>query len=187
MLIYTQWTPLRKARTLNETASSFGARIPMATEPPVDAGTATGQATINMRNGGGLMSSRLMVIPYGVGTNDQTFSFRVLGWRRFGEERDVDMIWIGPILLVEANCIIDDTLVGLALKKILATEIFCDTITLQGTSGVANISHELVSPADGITIAHAMVDTKGCDRVEVQFKVGTATSANALIAMTSKP
>lgn len=185
--IGTQWTPLFKARSVNETSANFVAKVPMATEPLDDVPgvtTATSQASINMRHGATILQNGLMILPYGVGADNTTFSMRFIGWRRLGASNDpTRYIWVGPIMLGEFNCIIDSDLVGLAGRLIVATEFFCDTITLQGTSGNANISHEILSPADGVTMAHVILDTKACDRVEPSFKVGTATSANALIAM----
>ncbi len=182
--VCTQWTPLRKARTVNQTSNAFVAKVPLATEPADDSADATGQCSINMRNGGANTQNGLMILPYGVATDNQTLSFRAIGWRRLGADNDpTRYIWIGPIMLGEFDCIADATLVGLAGRLVNETEIFCDTITLVGTSGNPTVSCEILSPADGLNMAHVVIDAKGCDRVELSFKVGTATSANALVAM----
>lgn len=181
MQITTQWTPLRKARSVNQTSTSFVSKVPLATEPVDDAASATGQASLNMRHGGSITQNGLFILPYAVATDNQTFSLRVIGWRPLGTA-DATLIWV-PFLLLEALCTADATLVGLSGRLIGATEVFCDTITLVGTSGNANVSHELVSPADGVSAAHIVVDTKGCDRVEISFSTGSsATSCNALVA-----
>lgn len=179
--IQTQWEALRKARSVNQTSASFVAKIPQAAEPSDDAGSATGQASIDMRAGGAHTQNGLIIVPYCVGSDNNTFSVRVIGWRRFGVD-PLTLIW-WPILLLEALCTADATLVGLAGKTIVATEIGADTITLVGTSGNANVSHELVSPADGVSQAHIIVDTKSCERIELSFSTNSsATSCNALVS-----
>jgi hypothetical protein len=182
-MIRTQWAALRKARSVNQTSSSYVAKAPMATAPLDDAASATGQASIDMVGASGNTANGVMILPYGVGADNTTFSFRVLGWKLFGPVNDPDtLIWVGPIMLGEFDCIIDSDLVGLAGRRIVATECFCDIIALNGTSGNANVSHEIVSPADGLNMAHVILDTKGCDRIELSFKKGTATSCNALVS-----
>ncbi len=181
--VMTSWGPLRKCRSVNQTSTSFVAKVPKAAEPVVDAASATGEATIDMRNGGSLSQNGLIILPYGLHasiTNNLTFSMRVIGWRRFGDD-STTYIWI-PVKLLEVLCTVSSTLVGLAGKTIIATEMFADTITLVGTSGNANVSHELVSPADD-TLGHIVVDTKGYEKIELSFSTGSSvTSANALVA-----
>lgn len=180
-VLMTQWTPLRKARSVNQTSNGYVSKVWTTTEPVTDAATATGQATLNMRNGNSATQNKLMILPYAIGSDNNTFSMRVIGWRCFGTD-PTTLIW-GPILLLEVLCTLDSTLVGVTGSLILVTEMFCDTITLVGTSGNANISHELLNPADGVSTAHVMVDTKGCDKIECSFTTGaSATSCNALIA-----
>lgn len=182
MFLTTPTMPLRKFRSVNCTSSSFASRIPQATEPVDDSADATGQCSLDMAAGGGVTYNGLMILPYAIGSDNNTFSIRVVGYRKFGQNPQT-LMWIGPILLVEALCTLDSTLVGIAARTILNTEMFCDTITLVSTSGNANVSEEMVSPADGVTIAHIMVDTKGCERVSLEFSTGSsATSCNALVA-----
>lgn len=179
--IMTQWTHLRKCRSVNQTSTSFVSKVPLATDPVDDTSTATGQATIDMRNGATLTQNALIILPYATASDNQTFSVRVIGWRRLGDSQ-ASYIWI-PVLLCEVLCTADSTLVGLAGRLIVATEIFCDTITIVGTSGNANVSCELVSPADGVSVAHLVVDTKGFDKTELSFSTGSsATDCNALVA-----
>ena len=185
MTLMTQAMPLRKFRSVNCTSTSFVQRLPQAIEPVDDSADATGQCSINMSNGSGVTQNGLMIVPYGLHasiTDNLTFSIRVVGYRRLGSD-PATLIWVGPITFVEALCTVDNTLIGLAGRLIVATEMFCDTITLVGTSGNANVSHELLSPADGVTIAHLMVDTKGCERVSVEMSTGSSvTSCNCLVA-----
>jgi len=183
-IIQTQWTPLTKARLVNQTSATFVAKTWQAAEPTKDANSATGQTSIDMRNGGGVTQNGLKIMPIGVGSDNNTFSLRVYAWEYYNSGANPDSgIWIASLLL-EALCTIDVTLVGLAGKALGTTDVGVDTITLVGTSGNANISHELVSPADGVSQAHIIVDTKGADKIEITFSTGSsATSCNALVKM----
>lgn len=179
--IMTQWGALKKARSVNQTSTSFVSKVPKAAEPVADAATATGEATIDMRNGGSLVQNGVLILPYAIGSNNNTFSMRVIGWRRFGDNPET-YIWL-PVTLLEVLCTVDSGLVGLANKTIIATEMFCDTITIVGTTGNPNVSCEIVSPADAASIAHIVVDAKGFEKIELSFSTGSvATSANAIIA-----
>lgn len=154
-----------KARATNSTATSF----------------TNGQATLTQPSGTGVLSPPttgqytrgvLQVVPYGVGSDNQTMNVRVRGWRPTENN-----LWV-PVMLVQAACTLGAS-VGVAASDVLNTERFADTITLS----VANtgVDSQAVSPAND-SVGHFVVDTKGFPIVEVLMTVGTATSANALVA-----
>ncbi len=177
--IMTQFTPPRKARSVNQTSSSFVSKVPIATTPVDDAVTATGQATVDMRNGGAFTQNGILILPYGSGSG--TFSMRVLGWRQFGTDSHT-LLWI-PTTLAEFLCTLDSAIHGLAGRVVLDTELFCGTIAIVGTSGNANVSCEIVSPAVSGSMAHVVVDTKGFEKIELSFSTGSsATDCNALFS-----
>lgn len=179
--IMTQFTPPRKARSVNQTSSSFVAKIPTVTVPADDAATATGQASVEMRNGGAFTQNGLVILPYGTGSNGNTFSMRVVGWRQFGTDPHT-LLWL-PTTLAEFLCTLDSAILGIAGKTIVATEYFCGTIAIVGTSGNPNVSCEIVSPAVSGSMAHVVVDTKGFEKIELSFSTGSsATDCNALFS-----
>lgn len=195
MLIGTLSSPFRKARSVNQTSATFVQPLPTGTEPRGDAGTATGDSIFQLgpdacytENGvlrtlpsaAGQSQNGVIIVPYGVATDNQTFSFRVIGWRVIGTNPST-WLWI-PVVLGEFLCTADSTLVGVAGKEVVATELFCDTITL--VTGNANISNDINSPADGESIAHVVLDLKGFTKLQLSFETGSsATSCNALIAL----
>lgn len=181
MLLETLSTSFRKARSVNQTSTSFVAKIPTVTEPKGDVGTATGASVIELGNYGGTTQNGVLACFYGVGSNDNTFSARLIGWRSIGENAVSTMLWI-PVLLAEYQVTLSSTYPGIASKTIIATEFFADTITL--TYGNANVSEEIVSPTTNAGIAHVVADLKGFQKLEFTFNTGSsATDCNALLSL----
>lgn len=176
MLIETQSSDFFRVLSTDSTDSSFPSVIPTTTEPTgvgvIELGFSGGQSKAYAPNG-------LVIVPYGTGADDATITgMRVIGWSRLpGDQATTQSLWI-PFILLECAAILS-TAVGVAGSVLTSTYRFCDTITLVGTSGNANISHELISPT-GNVIASVTCDTKGCQKVQVTFDLGTATAANAI-------
>ncbi len=187
-LLGTSAQPFRRARLTNATDNGFPTRVPTKTEPTgtgnnAAQATASGVHSLNGSVRGGIGQNSVIICPYGVGSNDNTFSFRVIGWRVVDDQSDLSLReWI-PVKLAEYSVILSSTPAGAAGGILGATNLFADTIAIVGTSGNDDISMEIVSPADN-TIAHVVVDLKGAQKLEVTFTTGgSATSCNALIAM----
>lgn len=174
MLIQTQAGPFRKALATNSTDTSFPSRVPRL-GIPLDGG-----GVVDLSNGadaGGANENLIVAVPYAVAGNDDTFSMRVIGWRGVGNGASQMGI---PVILAEFACTCCAA-VGVTGGAILATERFCDTITL--VTGNDDVTAEIISPG-GDVIAHVMFDVKGFTSVEFTFDstaVG-ATSMNVLIA-----
>lgn len=115
------------------------------------------------------------VKPFGTGADNATLSVRVVGYRPVGN------LWV-PQTLFEADCVLS-AFVGQGGYDLLATDRVADTIADppagKGTKGVDCV---ILTPADD-SPAEVLVDCKGCPVIEVQFKLGTATGANALVAV----
>lgn len=184
MLLETLSSHFRKARSVNQTSNGYVSKIPTVTEPTGDAATATGASVIDIGTDGNYCQNGMIILPYGIGSNNQTMSVRVIGWRKVGltdgQGGATTTIWI-PVVLAEFACTLSSTPIGIAGAQVLNTELFADTITL--TYGNNNVSVEIISPAADI-IAHAVLDLKGFKKVELSFTTGgSATSCNALVAM----
>lgn len=190
--LMTRAGPWRKVRKTNATNATFPSRIPLATDPFVTAGvsgdadTATGSSVIRLTNElfGGQSQSGAEFLFYGVGADNTTFSARIIGWSPLvtsglTEVTPDTQIWI-PVVLVELACTLSAVPIGLANKAIVATELFCDTMTVVGTTGVAGLDMSITSPAND-TIARVFVDLWGHTELEVTFDMTGATSANALV------
>lgn len=155
---------LQKLLAANSTDNSFPSRVPTATTP-------SGAGVLDLSVGGSKnVPNNLMLLPYAVASDNDTFNVRILGWSLV-----VDLYV--PIILAEVACTACAR-VGVAAKTVINTERFCDTLTL--TYGNSGISTEVVSPAND-TIGHVLIDLKGHSMVEVIFDINSGTtSMNAL-------
>lgn len=121
---------------------------------------------------------------FGTGAADNTFKARVLAWHYVvnpgADHAKETACWV-PITLCEVLVTLG-TMAGPG--GVLSTsELFADTIAIQGTSGNDDVSIDIVSPGDN-TIAHIVVDMKGAQKLEVIFdRNSSATSCNALASM----
>jgi hypothetical protein len=182
--------PFRKVRQTNATDAAFPARTPTATEPSGvgdNAAQATASAVFDLvgdapRHDGRSEKNRMMIVPFGAGADTNTLSLRVIGWRiaydRNKAQQDHKGIWI-PVPLCELLCTLS-TPTGVANRDVVATDLFADTIALTGTTANDDVDISITSPANN-TIAHAVVDMKGFQKVEIIFQTGSsATDCNAL-------
>ncbi len=180
--IETISTSLRKARSVNQTSSSFVDKLFRVGNPydaantsgTGDAATATGASVIKCGIDGGICNNSVCVIPYGTATDGQTCNIRVYGWHDVVGTQS----WF-PKLLCELQATFDSGHPGVAGGAVVVGELFAKTLTV--TYGNANVSCEVVSAATTKLGAHAIVDLKGAKLLEVTFSVGTATSGNALL------
>jgi hypothetical protein len=172
--------PFRKARAVNQTSATFVAKIPTGTEPTGDAGTATGASVIDLAAAlGGESPRSVLIVPYGVGSNNNTMSIQVIGWKLIGTD-PLTWLWV-PVNLLEVLVTLSSTIPGVAGRQVVATELFADTIAI--VTGNANVSVDVNSPADD-TVASILLNLKGCQKLELSFETGSsATSCNALLAL----
>lgn len=170
----------QKALTTNNNDSAFASRIPTITEPVND-----GVITL-----GGEVARRMLVVPYGLGSDNDAFSLRIIGWRHIGAGVPQSIpLWV-PIILGEFTCICS-TIVGVATAPVLNTERFCDTIApvaarladLVIAAGTAiNSEVAVLSPTGNAGIAYLDLPLKGFEKVEFTFDQTTGTpTMNCLV------
>jgi hypothetical protein len=182
MTIETPSHELVAVASANLTATSFTTLVPKTATPNVTVTAGSGVVALGV--GGATASSALLVVPYGVGSDGNTFSMSVYGWN-FVRHRTVNggaALWVPVLLCTFTACTLESTLPGVAGTELGATQLFCSTMTLGvGNSGT---SVEVVAPgASANQIAHALIDAKGFRFVEFAFNTGSsATSCNALVA-----
>lgn len=160
--------PLYKAKATNATDTSFASKVPTTTEP-------TNDGVVDLA-GQGEAPTWLMLIPYGTGDADDAFDMRLLGWRK------VATLWVPTILLQFTATL--GTAVGVAGAAVVATEMFADTVSDPATGmGSVGANCQPSSPANN-TVAHYLVDTRGCPKVEFCFDAttGNPTGMNCLWA-----
>jgi hypothetical protein len=177
----------RPIRATNATDNGYPTRNPTATEPSGtgdNAAQASASGVFDLAGNGIITDkNRVILVPYGAGSDTNTFSMRVIGWRRAYGRTGNDpnkLLWI-PIPLADFLCTLS-VQTGVAGKSVINTDLFCDTIALTGTTGNDDVSLDLVSPANNLT-GHVVLDLKGFQKLEVTFTTGgSATSCNALAA-----
>lgn len=169
-VIGTEAMDFRKALTTSATDTSFLSKIPTGTEP-------TGAGVHDIHGGVGIMQNGMIVVPFGIGSDNHTFDMRIIGWRCVGRNA-ATAIWV-PVIIAQLAVTLSAA-VGIAGKTILNTERFADTLAL--TTGNDDVSIDVVSPT-GDVIAHAVVDLKGFSKVEFTFDLGSGTDCNCLFAL----
>lgn len=173
---------LNRVRSVNSTTTSFTHPTATRTEPVADAGTATGQATINLVNTtAGSSQNGVLIVPYSTGNDDDTFDVRVIGWKEVFAADPAQIFWF-PIELAQFSCTVS-TYTGVANGLLTTTSRFADTIVLvRPTADNAHVT--IHSPANN-TPAHILIDCKGCAKFEVLFDATDAdvTGMNALYSL----
>lgn len=158
---------LRKALSANSTASSFTVNIPTTTKPSGDGVFDLLSSTYGLHQSN-VLSKFVQLIPYGIGSDTQTFSMRLWGW---SQTNDSPKVWI-PQLLVELACTITT---GTDFAGLVASNYGVDAITV--AAGDAETA--LVSPANNMQ-GSALVHLRGCELIEFDFDMTGATSGNCL-------
>lgn len=170
MFLHVEAQAYKKARTAgNSTDAAYPARPPTITEPADDGVINTADLS------GAAAPDSLIVIPYVLGANNNTFSCRVIGWSQI--TLSGVSLWI-PEVLAEYDCTAGN-IPGVAASPVLNTEFLPDTLSLVANMGTDAQGTTKVSPQDD-TPGHFVVKTRGARKVEFLFKKGTGTSANAL-------
>lgn len=180
--------PFKKALSTNSTASSFASKIATVTEPTNDGVldlTAGGTA-----GPGGFVPVRMFLLPYGLGSSNDGFSMRVIGWRHIGAGPPQGIwLWV-PVILGEFACLLG-AMTGVATAPVLNTECFCDTITPVAArlpdrviaAGTAVNSDTAVSDPANDTSAYIDMLLRGVEKVEFTFDQTTNTpTMNTLVS-----
>ena len=168
-LLHEEASPFLKALTANSTDAAYPGLLATLTEP------STGVVTLSVIPGG-VVPQALLVMPYVLGANNDTFSVRVNGW-----SKSAGGLWV-PAILAEYDCVggADANCLGVTGGDVGATERFADTLTIVANMGTNAEGTFKVSPQND-TPAHFIVNVRGFTKVQLQFKKGSGTSANALL------
>lgn len=152
------------------TAGSITALAPTTTAPSGNdvAGTTVDDA---------MSLDNIALVFFGVGSSGNTGTAKITGWRQVPAVGGATaVLWIPIPLLTLALTL--GTQTGVAGTQVDNTHLFVTTITATTAFTSAN---EIISPGDN-TPALVKVDTFGCQYVQVQLSIGTATSVNAMMA-----
>jgi len=176
----------RRIRRTNTTDASFPSRLIQEGEPSGigdSAAQATASAVIDLAQKSAVVQNGAVLMFYGAGSNNNTFSARIIGWRWMIEGGDrTTAVWV-PTVLAELACTLSSTPIGIAGRILANTDLFADTVSITGTTANAGVSIDVVSPAND-TPAHVTIDLVGWQKAEITFQTGSsATNANGLIAL----
>jgi hypothetical protein len=172
---------LRRVCVTNVTDSSFDSLIPTTTEPT----TALIDGVIELGNSD-IVSNNLLLLFFGAGADDSTFSARLVGWKPAIATPTATgtTLWV-PVPLCQFNVILS-TAVGVADAVVINTDRFADTITVTMGNELTDVT--VISPATSTAavanvIASALVDMKGFRKFQMIFDMTGATNGNALYAV----
>lgn len=162
--------PLGKAFTANSTnGTAFSAKAVTNTKP-------SGSGVVSIESDTPTLSKWIF---FGAGNADQTFNARITGWTPCVPSSAGVTSWV-PIILWQGVVTLGSH-TGIASGAVLNTEKFADTIETDTGFGDDGVDCQPFSPAND-TVAHLLVDNKGCSLLELEVDMVDATNANALIA-----
>lgn len=160
-----------KLLSANSTASSFASVASTTTDPSSNSGFLT------LCPPAGPVPNSIILMPFGAGSDDQTFDMRVIGWLPFGSPYSY---WV-PTILWQGTCTLS-TAVGVAGQTTVATDRYADTIDTDiGTDGVtcSRLSNAANQPAS------VLVDLRGHRLIQIDFDMTGATNGNCLYSPVS--
>ena len=163
MSYYTYLATLRNqlqlASSSNSTNGSFSAVTPTTSVP----GTAIDHG------------NHALVIPFGTDGDDEAFDVRLIGWSKMAADTGT---WV-PVHLGTVTATLSSTLTGDTGFPNTSSDLIADSLSASAGSDNFDI---LAGVADVLPAA-VLVDMNGCQRLEIQFALDTAASANALYAI----
>lgn len=165
---------LQRGLAVSSTIANFtaAAQNPIGTKP-----TASATRAVFDRGRGRQERNSLVLYPFGNNDNNDQIKLKVMGWSRvIPEPQNNFQEWIG-VMVAELLCTLSNAIPGVALRPVVATDLFADTISL--TSGLA----VLFQGTADIDLAWAMVPVDGYEIVEVLPVLGAnGDGANFLYA-----
>lgn len=149
---------ISKALLTQGVAASFASKIPTVT-PPINDGVHTNEAG----------DETLEVYPFGLGANNTTFDFQIIGWRRTSKNPGAQ--WVNTVI-VECTATLSSAQLGCPAggsEGAIPTQFYADTITVNKGVGTAP------SITGDAGCAVLICDITGFDRWE--FSGSTTSSA----------
>lgn len=182
-----QTRPYQKALTTNADSSSFASKVPTIAEP-------TNDGVVDLAKGFFWSPIELLILPYGLGSDNDVFDMKVIGWRHIGAVTpSTQVLWV-PTTICEFTCTISAA-VGVAGSPVLNTERFADTIVVKSNALQPKYTDADATPATttrGVTLIYSPADDTigwillrlmGFEKIEFTFDQTTGTpTANCLIA-----
>lgn len=163
---------LRKALATNSVLTSYSSIVPTVTEPAESPTTGVHDLAVGCNTG----PQKLLLIPYGVGSDTNTGAIRVWGWNKIpGGAAGTSDLWV-PILLADLAIALSVP-TGVAGSPVVAANLFADGITI--TKGNADWVDVQATGTDAVTFAVILLH--GIRKVQFNaHNNSSSTSVNAL-------
>lgn len=188
--------PFKKLRSVNASDANFPTFPALESYASLlaratDAADATSRVPILLtpHGGNGVIPAGIDLFPYGLGSDNDVFSLRLIGWRRVLPAIADGRVIMVPSMIGEIACTIS-AYVGAAGFNVINTERFADTITIVKEETItADTTRagviETFSPAND-TPAHATIWFEGYEFIEPHYDQTTGTATmNALYSLIS--
>lgn len=168
--MFPQATILRRALAYSSTSTAFQSVVPTTTAPAsVDSDSPSGNRAV-MESGG----SSLFIVPIGTDAADETYSIRLIAWKKLTGAEGTTPLWI-PIHLGDINVTLGSA-TGISGGLVGNSELFADTLALASGAWSAIT---LIQPAGNLPAAF-IVPSKGFAHIEAVFDSTGAASMNLL-------
>lgn len=177
---------LQAALATNSTNATIAAATPQVATP---SGAGIFDLTAGQTNS--LIPRKLKIIPYGVGSDANTFLMKVIGWQHVGQLGPQSTpLWV-PQPLIYLSGVLSSALPGVAGSPVPATNYFAKTITItsagvdepvitETTTGVRGTAIRF-SSTDATVPAWAIIELYGIEMIQFLFGLNSsATSVNSL-------
>lgn len=169
----TQMDRLKILRSSNDSSTAFATIIPTLTDPRNDSDSANVVEYPSSKEG--VVADRIKVIPFGAGSDTDTFDMRLWAWDFLKETGTLGGIWI-PTLLCDVSLALS-TPVGIASHKPVNTDRFVDSVTIN--HGDDNVNIRELSSAENL-ISYFVIDMEGAELLQFDFDMTGATNGNCL-------
>lgn len=183
--------PFKKARSVNSSSANFPSWVASEYDPSfADPATAAGRVITRVSDigGNGVTPGWLQIFPYGLGSNNDAFAFRVVGLRRMPNPIADGRVQFFRFPIASLTCILSSGNPGLALGNILTTEFFADTIAivseLTATADVTRTgTMQIYNPVADTGMAFVQMPLLGVEAFEIEWDQTTGTpTMNALLS-----
>jgi hypothetical protein len=162
-----------RGQETNATITSYTVQVPTKTRPAASATRTVIDFDVDFTK----VSNTLRVWPYGGNDNNDLVHVKVVGCNRVRPQSDMRVDMYFPSFICEVQGTLSSALLGLAGEAVVATNFFCDIISITNGTALA-----FQNTAD-VDLAWFQCDASGFELVELIPRRGTGgDSANCLWA-----
>lgn len=177
--------PFQRALTTSYATNGYPTIIPTTTQPSgagvfFPGGTPSATYALGTENLPSSLSTSysVMAVFFGAGSDNTTFSSRLIGWKQT-QGISALSLWV-PVPLLQVQCTLG-TSIGIASADVINTDRFADGISLTAGYGTTDMNGVLVNTLSNDLVGHLIAGVRGFGCLQWIFDTGgSATNANAL-------